>query len=404
MADFFQNGVITTLHKLRERDVEDLENEILKYSRYRPVTLILPALFSEFQGKALPRILKELEKVPYISKIVVSLDKANFEEFKKAKGFFSRLPCEVKIIWNDGERIQRLYQLLKSQELLPETKGKGRGVWISLGYVLAEEGSYAVATHDCDIVNYKRELLARLIYPVVNPNLDYEFCKGYYARVDEKLYGRVSRLFFTPLLRALIKIIGPIPFFLYLDSFRYALAGEFSMTVDLARIVRIPADWGLEIGLLSEIYLNLTLKRICQTEIIDYYEHKHQPISKDSPEAGLMRMAVDIAKTLFRIVAQDGVIFTDGFFRTLGVTYLREAWDKIEKYAAVAAINGLDFDRHEEATAVEAFVRALDIAASEFMEHPVGVPLIPNWNRVTSAIPEFFELLLDAVHEDNEMR
>jgi glucosyl-3-phosphoglycerate synthase len=32
--------------------------------------------------------------------------------------------------------------------------------------------------HDCDIVTYNRELLARLCYPVANPNLDYEFVKA----------------------------------------------------------------------------------------------------------------------------------------------------------------------------------------------------------------------------------
>jgi len=38
-------------------------------------------------------------------------------------------------------------------------------------------------------------MLARLVYPVVHPAIDFEFSKGYYARVSEKLYGRVTRLF-----------------------------------------------------------------------------------------------------------------------------------------------------------------------------------------------------------------
>jgi hypothetical protein len=36
------------------------------------------------------------------------------------------------------------------------------------------------------------------------------------------------------------------------------------------------------------------------------------------------------------------------------------------------------------------------------MEDPLGTSLIPNWSRVTSAIPEFFDMLLSAVDEDNK--
>lgn len=403
MADFFQNGVIATLQKLGERDINDFEREILKYSKQRPITLVLPALYTEFKGEAMPRILRELEKVPYLKRVVVSLDGADEACFRNVKDIMSGLPQEVVIIWNDGERMKRLYELLAHEDLFPQIRGKGRGVWISLGYTLAIGDCYLLATHDSDIVNYKRELLARLIYPVINPNFDFEFCKGYYARFTNKLYGRVTRLFFTPLVRALSKIVGPDHFFEYLDSFRYPLSGEFSMALDLARVVRIPADWGLEIGLLSEVYRNITLRRICQVEVIEYYEHKHKPLSADRPEMGLMRMAIDIAQTLFRIVSQNGIVFNDGFFRTLKVTYLREAWESIDKYEALAALNGLTFDRHEEATAVENFIRAIDMAAEEFTEDPLAVPLIPNWSLVTSAIPEFFDLLVEAVKEDNEL-
>ncbi len=72
------------------------------------------------------------------------------------------------------------------------------------------------------------------------------------------------------------------------------------------------------------------------------------------------------------------------------------------KYEADAAINGLIFDRHEEAKAVEAFTRAIALAAEKFMENPLGAPLIPNWNRVTSAIPGILDMLRKAVDEDNK--
>ena len=69
---------------------------------------------------------------------------------------------------------------------------------------------------------------------------------------------------------------------------------------------------------------------------------------------------------------------------------------------ADAAINGLVFDRHEEAMAIEAFTNAMQRAAEAFMEKPMGTPLIPNWNRVTSAIPGILDMLKKAADEDNK--
>ena len=56
MSDFMQNGVITTLHHLGERSVTELERELVTFSRARPMTLVLPSLYSELEGPALPRI------------------------------------------------------------------------------------------------------------------------------------------------------------------------------------------------------------------------------------------------------------------------------------------------------------------------------------------------------------
>jgi glucosyl-3-phosphoglycerate synthase len=88
-------------------------------------------------------------------------------------------------------------------------------------------------------------------------------------------------------------------------------------------------------------------------------------------------------------------------FNTLVVTYLRTAQDTIKRYHDDAAINGLYFDRHSETRMVEAFTNAIRIAGKEFMEDPLYSPLIPNWNRVTSAIPDFLEQLQTVVEEEN---
>ncbi|MGD9170878.1 MAG: glycosyl transferase, partial [Candidatus Thiodiazotropha sp.] len=41
MADFFQNGDITTLHRLTDRSLEEMEHELNDYVRKRPIGLIL---------------------------------------------------------------------------------------------------------------------------------------------------------------------------------------------------------------------------------------------------------------------------------------------------------------------------------------------------------------------------
>ena len=119
MADFFQNGVITTLHKLRERPVEALEAELHEFSTVNPMALILPSLYSELQGEALPSIVQHLKSATYINDIVVGLDQANEQQFQHAKEFFAELPQNVHILWNDGDN---LLALDKSAEEATTTK------------------------------------------------------------------------------------------------------------------------------------------------------------------------------------------------------------------------------------------------------------------------------------------
>ncbi|NOX88191.1 MAG: glycosyl transferase [Calditrichaeota bacterium] len=402
MADFFQNGVITTLHKLTEHPTEQLEEEILYYSKRRPIALILPSLYSEIQGQALPRIVDELKKVPYLSEIVVGLDRASKEEFEHAKKFFSQLPQPTKIIWQRSPRIQDLYDLLDKNNLFIGTEGKGRNVWLCMGYLLASNVSRVFAIHDCDILTYNRSLLARLVYPVTNSTLNFRFCKGYYSRVSDRMHGRVSRLFITPLIRSLKKILGPYDYLDYIDSFRYPLSGEMSMIRDVAVRLRLPTDWGLEIGTLNEIYRNYAKNQICQVDIIDRYDHKHQELSEDNPNAGLAKMSIDIAKSFYRMLASMGVVFSDQFFRTIKATFLRNALDFLDKYYVDAMINGLKYDRHSEEKTIEVFLKSIIIAGDQFLANPMELPMIPGWSRIESALPEFMPTLKQVVDEENE--
>jgi len=400
MADFYQNGIVTTLHRLTQDDTQRLEADLQEFSRNKPIGLVLPALYSEFETLAMQRIVTQLKKVRYLQRIVVALGAASEEQFNRARDFFRNFYTPVTILWMSGGRIQSLLRMLETKDLSAGPDGKGRSCWMAYGYLLSKRDCQMIALHDCDIVNYDRLLLARLCYAVAHPLLSFDFCKGYYARVTDRMHGRVTRLFMTPLIRALEGMAPGNPYLRFLDSFRFPLAGEFAMDIDLARVNRIPGDWGLEVGVLAEIFRNCATARTCQVDLMDNYEHKHQALCAEDPAKGLARMATDIAKSLFSTLAAEGLVFTADHFHSLEVRYVRMAQDTIARYYADAMLNGLKFDRHAEELAVAVFARSLSAAAAEFVANPRGVTLIPNWNRVLAALPEFFELLQDSVERD----
>ena len=401
MADFYQNGIITTLHNLSNRSVDDLEAELETFREERPMAVILPSLFSKLEGPALSGIIEELKNASYLDEVIIGLDRATEEQFRYALKFFSKLPQKFRVLWNDGPAMQAIHQKLEASGLAPRQAGKGRNVWYCMGYVLAATKAEAVALHDCDITTYKRDMLARLIYPVANPKFNYEFCKGFYARVaNGQFNGRVSRLLVSPLLNALKKICGEREYLQYMDSFRYSLAGEFSFRRDVLNDIRIPSDWGLEIGVLSEMHRNYSLNRLCQVDIADTYDHKHQDLSSNDDQGGLSKMSIDISKALFRKLATQGVTFNAESFRTLKATYFRMALDFADAYHNDAAMNNLSFDIHKEEQAIEMFAENIMKAGEAYLDRPMETPFIPCWNRVRSAFPDIFTEISEAVESD----
>ncbi|PWC12502.1 glycosyl transferase [Brenneria corticis] len=403
MSEFYQDGIITNFHNLTRRSVEELEYDLQVFSGQNSMGLILPSLYSELEGPALDKIVEQLSQVRYLGEIVIGLDRADREQFQYARKFFSRLPQRHRILWNDGPRLKQLSDELAERSLSPTEPGKGRNVWFCVGYTLASRRSSCVALHDCDIVTYERGMLARLLYPVANPYFHYDFCKGYYARVaDGKLNGRVGRLLVFPLLKSLQNVYGNSDYLEYMRSYRYPLSGEFAMRTHILNNLRIPSDWGLEIGVLSEIHRGTATSRICQVDIADNYDHKHQPISEDDPNTGLQRMAIDITKALYRKLAIQGVNITNDSFRVLRATYYRTALDMIDAFEHDARMNGLQFDRHKEESAVELFSDVITLSGQVYSDSPGDKPFVPSWNRVQSAFPDVLERLYNAVEADNQ--
>jgi len=367
----------------------------------RPVSIVMPMLYREIKGDALYNIKKGLNKCKFLKEIIIPLAAKNEKEFRDVKRFFSDIKTPHLIMWCDGPKIERLLDELKIDGInLLKYKGKGRDVWLALG--IASLRSYAIVLHDADIMIYDEMIPTKLIYPIVEPELDFKFNKGYYARVNTEkgiMYGRVFRLFLHPILEALNEEKTELDFVKFLKSFRYPISGEFALTSDLARDVDIPGNWGLEIGIMAEMYRNVILKRICQTDL-GFYDHKHQKIGTE--EKGLIKMSGDILETLLRVlIEEDHIQISEEFLISLRVLYQRYAQDCIRKYHADAHFNGLKYDRHTEENMVEIFSKQIMTAGSRYLDKPVGTR-IPDWLRTISARKKIREQLLDIVIIDNE--
>jgi glucosyl-3-phosphoglycerate synthase len=420
MSEFQQEGLITTIHGFYDLfDAEEytrkLEDRLMEFSKHVQIGLLLPSLLQEIHvPKVLDHIIDEINQVDYLDSIVVALGgAAKRGQFVEARKFFYRLRKhgrDVKIIWVEGPKIQKILKRIQSQNIDIGKPGKGQSVWLGMGYFFAKELCDVVALHDCDIVTYDRLLLGRLLEPAANPNNDFEFCKGYYARIsptEKQMKGRATRLFVTPFVEALARIMHRYShheleeFFRYHRAFRYPLAGEFSFLTRLGKALNVAYDWGLEVSTLSEVHERLMPKKIAQIDLCRNYEHKHQQLSETDANKGLHRMIGDITKFYLNFIRSHGMPINDAFIDMIQRTYYSTALGFVKSYSDDAEANGLIYDRHQEEQTVSYFSDFIG-AAWEQARGQRGGTQIPSWNRVTYSVPDIYKALVEAVEEDNQ--
>jgi len=385
--------------------VAERERALAAWAESRRLMLVVPALCSEIGEAAFARIVDALRDHPFADPVVVSMNRMDAAGFARARAFLAPLAPGHRILWNDGPRLRRVREAVERAHPGTIPDGKGTNVWMAVGYALARGDIAAMAAHDADLVGYRRELLARLCTPVLDPEMGHRFAKAYYARVSDRMYGRVTRLLVFPLIRALRETLGPLPLLDFLGAFRYPLAGEFALSVDLAGRLRLPGHWGLETGMLCEVFRHAPPESVCQVGLGSGFEHRHRALDSQPsdavPEAALAGMAQDIVRTLLAALGEHGVAFNAATLAEVGAAYKRAAALAIRRYADDARMNGLAFDADGEMAAAARFAGVLALAAEDILAHVPADPALPPWHAVFSGSPELRSHLLEAVETDN---
>jgi glucosyl-3-phosphoglycerate synthase len=348
MSDFAQNGLITTLQRLNDTHLENLEADLSAIVRHRPIALVLPCHAGELDRPALGHIVSELRDARWLHEIVVSMNGPDPAAHARAEAVFATLPQRVRVLWNEDRADPN------TPRGAATATGKGENVAAAFRLLCAEEEAAVLITQDCDVASFRRQDLARLAYAVAHPDLGFQFAKAYYSRATDRLYGRVTRLFLTPLLHACVRVAGHHPLLSFLLSFRYPLAGEVALTRELATTLPIAPGWSLELAMLCDVFRQVEPRAVCQVDGGRAYEHKHQPAA-----SALREMATEIGVELLRQLTREAPLPAD-FRAMLGQAYRREAAQAIRRSAALAQINALPFDVATERETVEGFAAQFD--------------------------------------------
>ena len=304
-------------------------------------TVVVPMTDREYAGLAPERTLAALETVDP-ARVIVPL-RTSEERVEAFAGWLSEFDLRLTVLWCNAPDVERLL----ADHGLDGESGKGRDVWLGLG-LAAERGEFVVV-HDADARTYNPSHVPRLLAPLDG---GFEFAKGYYARVEDgRLYGRLFRLFYEPLVAALSERHDE-PILDYLGSFRYALAGEMAATDELARELRVEPAWGLEVGVLGDAFSAAGFSGTAQVDL-GAHEHDHRAVSGS---AGLAEMSRAVGRALFRVLADEGLAPD---FERLPERYREVANRFLRGYAADAAFNGLTYDRENERAQIERYVEAI---------------------------------------------
>jgi glucosyl-3-phosphoglycerate synthase len=328
--------------------------------------VVVPMTEREYAGLAAERVLSSLARVDP-AHVVVPL-RASAGRADTFVDWLREYDLTLSVLWCDGPRLESLL----ADAALDGPRGKGRDVWLALGAALAGDEEFVVF-HDADTKTYDTTYVPRLLFPLAHGAT---FSKGYYARVENRrLYGRLFRLFYTPLVRTLADSHDAAVLD-YLGAFRYALAGEFAATRDLVSNLRMQRSWGLEVGTLADAFAHAGFAGSAQVDL-GAYEHDHRSVSGPT---GLSDMSRAVGQALFTAVEEHGV---EPDYETLPERYREVARRLVHAYGTDAAFNGFDYPADEERSQVDRYAEAV--------VPPEGDDRLPAWTDAPIAPHEIRE-------------
>ncbi len=268
---------IATLHEFGDGDAGmggDLAREAA--AAVADTAVVVPMTGREHESPAAERVLAELERLEPAPAAVFVPVRADADRIGPFRDWLGSFALPTRVLWCNAPDVDAVL----ADAGLDGGFGKGRDVWLALGP--AADVADAVVVHDADARSYEAAHVQRLLAPLT---MDFDFAKGYYARVEgDRLYGRLCRLFYEPLLRALADA-NDAPIVDYLGAFRYALAGEFAASARLARRLRAPRAWGLEVGTLGDAYEIAGFDGSAQVDL-GRHEHDHRAVAATPDSRG----------------------------------------------------------------------------------------------------------------------
>ena len=129
----------------------------------------------------------------------------------------------------------------------------------------------------------------------------------------------------------------------------------------LGWINRIPGDWGWKSESSQKLYRPCALRRICQADIADAYDHNHQACRRIIADQACKKMCVDITSRSFRNLASEGVVLSEaessGAAGHVSADRRREAITRYQNDAAINSLRSTEtrngwqskyFERHED--------------------------------------------------------
>jgi len=194
-------------------------------------------------------------------------------------------------------------EVFGQEEILPgefEPMGKGDALWRSL---LCLKGDLVIWT-DSDIMNFHPRFIYGIIGPLITrPEILY--VKGYYqrpikteGRVLPTGGGRVTELVARPLLSL---------FYPELGALIQPLSGEYGGDRELLEKIPFFSGYGVEIGMLMDIYDRFGMTAIGQVDLVERHHH-NQPV----PALGRMAFQI-IQAVLIRLQEQGKMNLLEGY-------------------------------------------------------------------------------------------